>query len=552
VLAEQSLNAKDAAWKKLRRLLPQAAGVGGAIYFVFHCVMVLSGTERYLMEWLYDDSFYYLIVAKHFSEAHVSSFDGVTVTSGYHPLWMWLCSVVYGIRGRLDLTYVKLCMGITICISMGLLVIALWKNIRREDNGWLWALALGATSYSALNNGLTVMEWPLVVLCWMMLHLTLMQSRNRSLAERSWLVYAAFLLGVAGSLSRSDFGLIPVCYVCSGTIVAKRFKDWSFVPRASAALAGAIVGFGLVSLYSHAMTGSWVQQSARIKRLAALVADPFNPIPALWQFLRVIFYLPRLDLSVQERSASFHILLPILGVVVAVGIMLTISRRARLREKLRSARWSSPSEAFALTSAALGVLGYLVVYSFNSQATYGWYTSTVTGFVLILVAKLISLVDTRLRTAILIPVVALNIAVAEYSGGNARTQYQENSIGMLMHREHPNARMGGGDVGKPSFYNGGDMFNLDGLMNNEVGPYLSAGTVHCYLLKRKIEYLSDVGSITEPLTDAERAKLGKFPLPWNLYFIPVEGVSPTGFTVSYLKVNFDAIRKSGECSNDLP
>ena len=66
------------------------------------------------------------------------------------------------------------------------------------------------------------------------------------------------------------------------------------------------------------------------------------------------------------------------------------------------------------------------MYSFNSQATYGWHSASVTGFVLILTAKALSPVSVRARAAIVIPLTLLNVGVATYSGGNARTQFMEN------------------------------------------------------------------------------------------------------------------------------
>ena len=87
-----------------------------------------------------------------------------------------------------------------------------------------------------------------------------------------------------------------------------------------------------------------------------------------------------------------------------------------------------------------------------------------------------------------------------------------------MHLQHGTARMGGGDVVKPSFYKNGAMINLDGLMNNEVEPYLLTGTLPCYVLKPQIAYVSDTGQLTEMISDAVRVKLGKPPIPWSQYF----------------------------------
>jgi hypothetical protein len=529
--------------------LAQVAAIGGSVYFLLHCVIIVMGPEKQLMAWLYDDAFYYLILAKHFSETHIPSFDGVTLTSGYHPLWMWLCSVVYGIRGQLDLTYVRSCMGMTTAISVGLLVAALRDSLQNRRNGTLWALALATTSYSALNNGLTVMEWPLVLLFWAVLHRFVMYSvapRRSGPHMTSRLTYATMLLlGLGGTLSRTDFGLIPVCYMAGGLLVAWRFRYWNAARLAGAAVIGSVSGLGLVFLYNHATTGSWLQQSAEVKHQFASLTAPFNPVPALWQFARVLLYLPPLDLSPDQKTVFLRLGVGFLLLICLPLLALLASHRSRLLQQFSRILLSSPAEMFSLTSATFGLLGYLFVYSFNSQATFGWYTATVTGFILVLTARIFSSLSNRVCAVFLIPFMLLNVGAAYHFGGNARAQYQQN-IGKSLHRDHPGARMGGGDAGKPSFYNDGTMFNLDGLMNNEVVPYLLAGKVHCYILKRHIEYLSDTG-ITQPLTDAERAKRNEPKLPWGRYFTPIYGKDPDGNPTSYLKTDFDAIRSSGEC-----
>src|SRR5688500_4736879 len=53
---------------------------------------LLRGSDRYLMQPM-DDFYYYLIPAQNIVEHGLSSFDGSTVTNGYHPLWM-MCMVV--------------------------------------------------------------------------------------------------------------------------------------------------------------------------------------------------------------------------------------------------------------------------------------------------------------------------------------------------------------------------------------------------------------------------------------------------------------------------
>jgi hypothetical protein len=296
------------------------------------------------------------------------------------------------------------------------------------------------------------------------------------------------------------------------------------------------------------MTGSLLQGSAEIKRLAATLGNAFNPVPALWQFMRVLLYLPPLDLAGAPKALMLRqALVPVL-VLATLAAALVLVRWKRFSQ-------NSSADAFTLVAATLGIASYLVLYAFNTQATYGWYTASVTGFVLLLTARLLASMRLRTAASIVVPLMLMNIAAALFWGGNARAQTGAVLVGKALHIEHPGSTLGAGDAGKPSFYNNGTMINLDGLMNNEAIPYIAAGRIHCYILHRHIEYMADIGTITEPVTDAERAKNGEAPLPWQRYFERVNATSIAGTQGSpapifYLKSNFDAIRASGECSSD--
>lgn len=522
--------------------------IASAVYFILHGLYVITAPEHTVMSWLYDDCFYYLITAKHLFEQHISSFDGITVTSGYHPLWAWICVSVYGLHNKLDITYVRLCMGVSLLISSLVLVAALRRSLP-ANFGWLWALGLGATSYSALNNGITIMEWPLVIVFWTLMHLLLLRQSDPH-CTRSRLITlcaASAALGFAGSLSRTDFGLIPAAYVAAGTFIGYRYHLWRPFKAALWAVSGSAVGLGCVMAYNRAMTGSWAQQSVQVKHLLASTSTPFNPAPAAWQFARALLYLPPLDLSQGDRTQLVRY-----GVLALVGCSLAAIAAIIYLVRRRSARKanlipSSPQEALGFASAIFGIAGYLILYSFNSQGTFGWYSATVTGFVLLLAARAFTHVGPRIAAACALPLIALNIAVGLYGGPTAGGQYQEVRTGRVLHRDHPNSLMAGGDVGKPSFYNGGTMINLDGLMNNEVYPYLTAGNFPCYFLVRHIEYLSDVGGMTVPIVDAERTRHHLPALNWAKIFVPRSATDDEGFAATYLQTDFAAIQNLGEC-----
>ena len=66
--------------------------------------------------------------------------------------------------------------------------------------GMLWALGLATCSYSALNNGVTVMEFPLVVLVWLLLHILLLRvpSVEETRPPETTGIVALFFVGSTG------------------------------------------------------------------------------------------------------------------------------------------------------------------------------------------------------------------------------------------------------------------------------------------------------------------------------------------------------------------
>ena len=67
-------------------LLALVAAFGGLGIFAF-ALMPLSALLR---DFSCDDSFYFARIARELAMTGRSSFDGITETNGYQPLWTWL------------------------------------------------------------------------------------------------------------------------------------------------------------------------------------------------------------------------------------------------------------------------------------------------------------------------------------------------------------------------------------------------------------------------------------------------------------------------------
>lgn len=68
------------------------------IFFIIGFVLVsLTFDLLFLINFAHDDSFFYLKIAKNISEGYGSTFDQITITNGYHPLWLMILTPLFSL-----------------------------------------------------------------------------------------------------------------------------------------------------------------------------------------------------------------------------------------------------------------------------------------------------------------------------------------------------------------------------------------------------------------------------------------------------------------------
>lgn len=68
-----------------------------------HIYVAFAGAHYFPSRWFTrDDAYYYFKVAQNISEGYGSTFDGINLTNGYHPLWLLICVPIFSLA-RFDL-----------------------------------------------------------------------------------------------------------------------------------------------------------------------------------------------------------------------------------------------------------------------------------------------------------------------------------------------------------------------------------------------------------------------------------------------------------------
>jgi len=102
-----------------------------------------SDAELLLAKVLPDDAFYYFGTARHIAAGQDVTFDGRTITNGFHPLWMALLAPVYALAGKGSLPiHLALTLSALLNVGTGVLV---FSSVRRvAGNAWAGFISAAA------------------------------------------------------------------------------------------------------------------------------------------------------------------------------------------------------------------------------------------------------------------------------------------------------------------------------------------------------------------------------------------------------------------------
>lgn len=72
-------------------------GIFLLLNLIFHTYVALSDSDTLLNWYLTDDAFYYFKTAQNIAEGNGITFDGLSPTNGFHPLWMTVCIPLFAL-----------------------------------------------------------------------------------------------------------------------------------------------------------------------------------------------------------------------------------------------------------------------------------------------------------------------------------------------------------------------------------------------------------------------------------------------------------------------
>ncbi len=491
----------------------RAAIAFGAALIAYALLIALPYLEMpvpTLLNWVADDAFYYLQIARHIAQNGVSTFDGVTRTNGYHPLWMLCCTLLALVfHDKAALLRAALCLAF-VCHAAAALLIA---RLLKRYTGEFWSKILGAAwlfNPLALHLCLCLTEAPLYILCLTAALIALRNAfdsinaapsfeRTRVPPSNKAAVQLGLAFGVA-LLARTD----AICLIAPALIYlavqrcktesrAKRFGHAAATLLIPAAVCGAMFAPWLI--YSWVNVHTFAQDSGVMKSLwqaaqeRAAHASLAQRLTAAAQFTLSDWLKRALQLTVQ---------LPwITGMLPAASITALALLAAYLLKR------DTPHRQMLAATALLAVvtIGMGIAYGYGVSDHQVWHLAEpalaiwliLFGWIGAFAAnKITKRYKAAAGLAFLGTFACLGIVGARDFAPHYPWQVDVyRSQPVLEQLVPPDARIGCFNAGIPAYFSRRTIVNLDGLVNHAAVPYWKAHCFTDYLANAHIGYIID-------------------------------------------------------------
>jgi hypothetical protein len=448
---------------------------------------ILTAPPEYRVQFVPDDAYYYMTLARNFATQGRWTFDtGVSLTSGFHPLHAYVLTAVYSVAHFSTERFAEVCVLISYAAALPAILVAasFAARAKRLLPGLLLLLLMLSRNVSL--NLVSGVEWGWVV-SFSALYCLSFGALDR--IPRKFALAALCVCGFLGSLARTDFGLLPTALVVASLPGIRTHHGRSRATAALLGLAFASAGLVTVFLHNYAMTGQWLQSSARMKNLWLVTYGP-SAYPILLKTLSLF--------------GNISLLTLILSTIALYGTIICgvrAFRRAWCSQSRREAENNDSALAHSSTlwfASLFAVIGYIAFYSLNPAALQNWYTANLVVPIFLLAA--LPTLHVRENDVICVVLVVLLVVLTGRQAMWARGflespewphQLSMYRAGNYLRGANLECQVGSWNAGIIGYYEGGHVINLDGLVNNDIYEYVKQNRLPDYVDKTSIGCIVD-------------------------------------------------------------
>ncbi len=470
--------------------------------------------ETLALKVLPDDAFYYFLTADRISNGQNISFDGITLSNGYHPLWLFSLVPLYLLPGReLPLHLALTASSLFDVVAAGLVALAV-ARLTENKIAAIFSLAFYLflpqnvfASVNGVESALTAMLLAALLL--------ILVSVWRDQRE-DWLRWSIWTGAMGGLtvLARLDSALVVVAILAVIALLQSGARRWR-VPLIAGSVATALVLpwllWGLVAVGTAAPVSA--ESSTWLYREHISAGKPDmdfadNVRQGLSATKHVFLtQMPRLYLPSKPYAAMF------LGGACLLCVHLLLFSRDPLRRRT----------AHQLLVAGVPLAAFVAMLLVNSGYRWfvrEWYFAWGMPTVVLLIGVAFAYLDTITvsaartigrgyssshATASTAPrlllltslVVLLAVAYAGRGRDTWRTGYfpfQHSNLGAahyLRENTEPDARVASFNAGVIGYFSDRTVINIDGVVNPDAFRALREHRLMAYLRSAEVEYIAD-------------------------------------------------------------
>ena len=467
--------------------------IGNLLIFLIHLVHMPADQ---LAQFIYDDGYYYLVIAKNFTHYHVWTFDsGTTLTSGFQLLFAYCLAALYALFNPDSFQFIHIALYFTVLIT---LLSFIWLYLSNYQHKWalIAATTLIASSLNFSYNAITLVEWPLVIFFAGAYYYTLYQYNLNNHIWQSAL--SLFIVGCLGSLARIDFGAMPLALCFAAFIMQWITKNNRYFLLTLSGLTGATAGVIFVSLHNYYITGHWLQNSALMKLQWGYITG-LSPFPFYAQMMSLLlgnFYREGLLSLSQGMILLFPILLFLCLIFFAYRAIILFTQNNVNSSSQQKISVALQKNSLLILGSIFTIIFYCIFYAFDTGALQPWYSGNVIVPIIILLTGIISAFHSRLSSTFISMILIIVIAAHFYQLYSLKiTPWVSQGLlykaGNYLQQQPLPGKIGSWNAGIVAYYEGQHIINLDGLMNDEIYPYIKTNQLECYFVKKQINYIVD-------------------------------------------------------------
>lgn len=421
--------------------------------------------EKYLFYLVYDDAYYYFSIARNLIERGMLSADGIHLTNGFHPLWLFVITPIYLLFGHYHWLSIHLVLTVSAFLDTGaaLLIYKTLERMERPKAGF-WAAAFYLFNPVVLQYTMSGLETALNSFLLALL-VCLSVKANFEWLKTGWLTLGT-VCGFA-LLSRTD-NLFAVAALFA--YLFWRDRNVKTLLK-TAAIAGLLAlpwlgynwaAFGTI-IQTSGNTFPWLYHQQYLNEHNSYFSWALVPYALKAGFYNFALY-------------AFHYGNWILTLAVATVLVYQLKKEP---QRFRPFWW-------ALTGAAL----FITAHFFIRWSVRPWYPQTV--FVLALPAIVLALEKVNRYVFGLGTTAVLYFAsLPAWSPSYFRRIDQFPKMLEVAQKLPPHDRIGSFNCGYLQYFTDQKVINLDGFVNNEVLSFYKGKKGLEYLRRQNVRWLVD-------------------------------------------------------------